>query len=62
MTDPQISGGWSIFPELGRRFGSRAAELVVWASAPFQGALSFLAKRMGRLGIGRGGCQVLIYL
>lgn len=54
LTDPWISRGWSISPEVGRQFGSRVAELGVWASAPFQGALSFLAKREGRLGTGKG--------
>ena len=42
------------FPEVGSRSGSRAAEVVVWASAPFQDALSFLAKRKGRLDMGKG--------
>lgn len=51
---PWIPSGWSIFPEVSTRFGSRAAELGIWASASFQGALSFLAKREGRLGMGRG--------
>lgn len=53
LTDPWISRGWSIFPEISRRSGSRAAELGIWGSAPFQGALSFFAKREGRLGMGR---------
>lgn len=54
LTDPWISRGWSLSPEVGRRFGSRTAELGIWSSAPFQGALSFLAKREGRLGMGKG--------
>lgn len=54
LTDPWISRGWSIFPEVSSRLRSRAAELGIRASASFQGALSFLAKREGRLGRGRG--------
>lgn len=39
LMDPWISRGWSIFPEVGRRFGSRVAELGIWPlhhfKAPF---------------------------
>lgn len=55
LMDPWISRRWSVFPEISRSFGSRAAELGSWASAAFQGALSFFAKKEGRLGMGWGG-------
>lgn len=41
--------------EITEGFGSRATELGIWASAPFQGALSFFAKREeAGYGPGRG--------
>lgn len=58
LMDPWISRRWSVFPEISRRFGSRATELGIWASAPFQGALSFFTKREGRLSMGRGGGEL----